>query len=188
MGHLRRGPTRPTRSQGPLRGRRSVPTMAVRHGDARTEGRFALFSEARRNRSSVASTGPAATNGRRPAIVEDLGYESPTLAQLRARLTSLKIADLEALLALRGGQQGPRAVPDAARQQDHPRVGEVTRTRPVPGEPVAGAGGGHPGGQVDRPARHGVGRGPDRPAQRAARTPPPRSWCCATRPPTCHCR
>ena len=34
-----------------------------------------------------------------PAIVEELDYESLTLAQLRARLQSLSVADLEALLA-----------------------------------------------------------------------------------------
>ena len=34
-----------------------------------------------------------------PDIVTDLDYESLTLAQLRARLTSLRVADLEALLA-----------------------------------------------------------------------------------------
>ena len=34
-----------------------------------------------------------------PAIAEELDYESLTLAQLRARLQSLSVADLEALLA-----------------------------------------------------------------------------------------
>jgi hypothetical protein len=34
-----------------------------------------------------------------PAIVDELDYESLTLAQLRARLQSLSVADLEALLA-----------------------------------------------------------------------------------------
>jgi len=37
-----------------------------------------------------------------PNIVADLDYESLTLAQLRARLTSLRVADLEALLAYEG--------------------------------------------------------------------------------------
>ena len=64
-----------------------------------TEGRFALFSEGEAPPESVESTDTPASNGSAPAIVEDLGYESLTLAQLRARLTSLKIADLEALLA-----------------------------------------------------------------------------------------
>ena len=47
--------------------------------------------------------GDAPDNGATPAvapdIVADLDYESLTLAQLRARLTSLRVADLEALLA-----------------------------------------------------------------------------------------
>lgn len=60
-----------------------------------TEGRFALFSEG----EAPAAVVPPASNGSAPGIVADLGYEALTLAQLRARLTSLKVADLEALLA-----------------------------------------------------------------------------------------
>jgi hypothetical protein len=62
----------------------------------RSEGRFALFSE---GEPEQADTPKATTNGSAPGIVEELGYESLTLAQLRARMTSLKVADLEALLA-----------------------------------------------------------------------------------------
>ena len=62
-----------------------------------TEGRFALFSEGEPEPAAAATI--AATNGKAPGIVDTLGYESLTLAQLRARLTSLKIADLETLLA-----------------------------------------------------------------------------------------
>lgn len=62
----------------------------------RSEGRFALFSE---GEPEQAAAPKAATNGSAPGIVAELGYESLTLAQLRARLTSLKVPDLEALLA-----------------------------------------------------------------------------------------
>ncbi|MDO0975276.1 lipid droplet-associated protein [Mycolicibacterium frederiksbergense] len=62
----------------------------------RSEGRFALFSEGEPEQTEAPK---AATNGSAPGVVEELGYESLTLAQLRARLTSLKVADLEALLA-----------------------------------------------------------------------------------------
>ena len=62
-----------------------------------------------------------------PDIVAELDYESLTLAQLRARLSSLRVADLEALLALRGRHQVARTVPDPAGQQDHPRDRQVTR-------------------------------------------------------------
>jgi hypothetical protein len=65
--------------------------------ERRAEGRFALYSEGEPVRASEPQT--AATNGDAPDIVDGLGYESLTLAQLRARLTSLKVADLEALLA-----------------------------------------------------------------------------------------
>ncbi|MGU3497506.1 lipid droplet-associated protein [Mycobacterium sp. C31M] len=60
-----------------------------------TEGRFALFSEGEPEQAVVAPT----TNGSAPAVVDRLGYETLTLAQLRARLTSLKVDELEALLA-----------------------------------------------------------------------------------------
>ena len=68
-----------------------------------TEGRFALFSEGEAH-SEANSEAPAAataptSNGEVPAIVDKIGYETLTLAQLRARLTSLKLTDLEALLA-----------------------------------------------------------------------------------------
>ncbi|MDZ7884944.1 MAG: lipid droplet-associated protein [Mycobacterium sp.] len=62
----------------------------------RSEGRFALFSE---GEPEQGASSVAATNGAAAGIVAELGYESLTLAQLRARLTALKVADLEALLA-----------------------------------------------------------------------------------------
>ncbi len=67
------------------------------NGERLTEGRFALYStgepETREDRpvSKVAATAPG--------VVAELDYEALTLAQLRARLPSLKVADLEALLA-----------------------------------------------------------------------------------------
>ncbi|MHC9292233.1 lipid droplet-associated protein [Mycobacterium sp. LTG2003] len=67
-------------------------------GERRTEGRFALYSS---GEPESADTEPktATEPGEAPAIVDELGYESLTLAQLRARLSSLRVADLEALLA-----------------------------------------------------------------------------------------
>ena len=68
-----------------------------------TEGRFALFSEGEAHSEANSEVQAAATaptsNGEVPAIVDKIGYETLTLAQLRARLTSLKLTDLEALLA-----------------------------------------------------------------------------------------
>jgi hypothetical protein len=89
------------------------------NGERRTDGRFALYSvsetadgpapngasadagraaSATRARKAPAkkSAKPAATT---PPIAEELDYESLTLAQLRARMTSLSVADLRALLA-----------------------------------------------------------------------------------------
>ena len=62
----------------------------------RDRGRFALFSEGEPEPTAASTI--AATNGKAPGIVDKLDYESLTLAQLRARLTSLKVADLETLL------------------------------------------------------------------------------------------
>ena len=71
------------------------------NGERLTEGRFALYSTGEpETRNHTPATKPvkkgAATA---PAVVAELDYESLTLAQLRARLPSLKVADLESLLA-----------------------------------------------------------------------------------------
>ena len=73
-------------------------------GDRRAEGRFALYSvseaetpttpaPAKKPKKAKAATVPA------PAVAADLDYPNLTLAQLRARLQSLSVDDLEALLA-----------------------------------------------------------------------------------------
>lgn len=79
-------------------------------GDQRTEGRFALYSFS----DDGAATPPPATAtkaGKRkaaapevptPDLVDELDYGSLTLAQLRARLASLSLDELETLLAYEG--------------------------------------------------------------------------------------
>ena len=78
-----------------------VVTLPVRDGERLTEGRFALFSgEPDRPMATTSrDDGSAGATDEAPEIVVELDYEELTLAQLRARLTSLRIADLEALLA-----------------------------------------------------------------------------------------
>ncbi len=76
-------------------------------GDRRAEGRFALYSiadatgpadpPAKPARQSKTST--ATTTVPQPAVVAELDYPTLTLAQLRARLQSLSVDELEALLA-----------------------------------------------------------------------------------------
>jgi hypothetical protein len=68
--------------------------------DRRSEGRFALYS------SDVPEQDPPATKSSAktpsadvPEIVVELDYDELTLAQLRARLQSLSVADLDALLS-----------------------------------------------------------------------------------------
>jgi len=78
-------------------GERAKPSI---DGERLTEGRFALFTGGEPD--NVDPTPAKATNSAGtdpPDIVTELDYESLTLAQLRARLTSLRVADLEALLA-----------------------------------------------------------------------------------------
>ncbi len=74
-----------------------VVDLPVHEGSRMTEGRFALFSSEPENAGLASTDGDATADA--PVIVGDLEYESLTLAQLRARLTSLRVAELEALLA-----------------------------------------------------------------------------------------
>jgi hypothetical protein len=68
------------------------------NGERLTEGRFALYSVSEEE-SPANTTAPAATpEPDAPAVVADIDYTSLTLAQLRARLQSLSVTDLEALL------------------------------------------------------------------------------------------
>ena len=66
-----------------------------------TEGRFALFTGGEPDADKNSEPEPIVRTSSEsvPEIVEELEYESLTLAQLRARLTTLRVADLEALLA-----------------------------------------------------------------------------------------
>lgn len=75
------------------------------NGTRRTEGRFALYSVDRLDTNGQADPGTKKAAGTKqasseaPAIAAELDYETLTLAQLRARLQSLNVAELEALLA-----------------------------------------------------------------------------------------
>lgn len=77
--------------------------------DRLTEGRFALYSVTEAAEAGIADT-PGKAGGRlkrsgggaavpEPAVATDIGYATLTLAQLRARLPSLSVEDLESLLA-----------------------------------------------------------------------------------------
>ncbi len=79
----------------------------------RTDGRFALYSvgddgeaaprpakrTTKRAPAKKATTKTAPPAAQAPPIVAELDYDALTLAQLRARMTSLSVADLRALLA-----------------------------------------------------------------------------------------
>ncbi|KUI02266.1 lipid droplet-associated protein [Mycobacterium sp. IS-3022] len=85
----------------------TAPTPTT-DGERLTEGRFALFSNGEPGTSTAdretrtASPDP----GEVPEIVTELDYESLTLAQLRARLGTLRVNDLEALLAYEEATKG----------------------------------------------------------------------------------
>lgn len=75
------------------------PAKPAVDGERLTEGRFALFTGGEPEVDKAAEADPVARSTNNvPEIVEELDYESLTLAQLRARLTSLRVADLQALL------------------------------------------------------------------------------------------
>jgi hypothetical protein len=78
----------------------SAPITPSLDGERLTEGRFALFTggEPQSSDDYPATTETELATADPPDIVTELDYESLTLAQLRARLTSLRVADLEALL------------------------------------------------------------------------------------------
>jgi hypothetical protein len=80
--------------------RDEVPAPSGPDGERLTEGRFALFTGGEPETLADGPDGSVApaTSGQ-PDIVKKLDYETLTLAQLRARLTSLRVADLEELLA-----------------------------------------------------------------------------------------
>lgn len=79
-------------------------TLEGSDGDRRAEGRFALYSV---SEAADAPTTPAPAKTSKkakatvpaPAVAADLDYPNLTLAQLRARLQSLDVDELEALLA-----------------------------------------------------------------------------------------
>ena len=77
--------------------------------ESRAEGRFALYSSpdagAADDWARVAST-PAKGAVSAPEVVDELDYEQLTLAQLRARLQSLDLDELEALLAYEEATKG----------------------------------------------------------------------------------
>lgn len=72
-------------------------------GDRRSQGRFALYSLA----DAASDAAPLKQGGKsadtpsvpQPSVVAELDYATLTLAQLRARLQSLSVDELEALLA-----------------------------------------------------------------------------------------
>ena len=83
-------------------------------GERRAEGRFALYSVADAHddasaltRSARPSAKPAAeASVPTPAVVTELDYSALTLAQLPARLQSLSVDELEALLAYEQATKG----------------------------------------------------------------------------------
>jgi hypothetical protein len=78
------------------------PTGLNNDGERLTEGRFALFTGGEPDTADPPDTQAKHAKADPPDVVAELDYESLTLAQLRARLTSLRVPDLEALLEYEG--------------------------------------------------------------------------------------
>jgi hypothetical protein len=77
--------------------------------EPRAEGRFALYSSPESGAGDSwarSAAKPAKQSVSAPAVVEELDYEQLTLAQLRARLQSLDVDELEALLAFEEATKG----------------------------------------------------------------------------------
>ena len=79
--------------------------------ERRSEGRFALYTSA--DAATGASESPtrnsassAKQSSSAPPVVDELDYEQLTLAQLRARLQTLDVDELEALLAYEEATKG----------------------------------------------------------------------------------
>ncbi|OBF67694.1 hypothetical protein A5753_03930 [Mycobacterium sp. 852002-51971_SCH5477799-a] len=90
------------------------PVQDGGEGERRAEGRFALYSVADAHEDASALTKSARQSKKpaanaavaQPEVVTELDYSSLTLAQLRARLQSLSVDDLEALLAYEQATKG----------------------------------------------------------------------------------
>ncbi|HKV20391.1 MAG TPA: lipid droplet-associated protein [Mycobacterium sp.] len=76
-----------------------VAESPTQDGERLTEGRFALFTGGEPETETEDEKQDAPATDDQPDIVKKLDYETLTLAQLRARLTTLRTADLEELLA-----------------------------------------------------------------------------------------
>jgi len=79
--------------------------------ERRTEGRFALYTSpdgatGPPDSPTRSATKPAKQTVSAPEVVEELDYEQLTLAQLRARLQTLDVDELEALLAYEEATKG----------------------------------------------------------------------------------
>jgi hypothetical protein len=77
--------------------------------ERRGEGRFALYSSPESGAGDTwarTAATPTKKSVSVPAVVEELDYEQLTLAQLRARLQSLDLDELEALLAYEEATKG----------------------------------------------------------------------------------
>jgi hypothetical protein len=73
---------------------------------SRAEGRFALYSSPDVADTPRPATKPSNNSVSTPAVVDELDYEQLTLAQLRARLQSLDVDELEALLSYEEATKG----------------------------------------------------------------------------------
>ena len=96
------------------------PERPSANGERRTEGRFALYSvtdevaarsgtrsgKPKPGSAKKVAAKPAPAGAPLPPIAVELDYESLTLAQLRARIQSLSVADLRALLAYEEAVKG----------------------------------------------------------------------------------
>ena len=106
-------------------------------GDRRAEGRFALYSVAdarradelghARRKPGKSKKSASSTTAPEPAVAAELDYPSADPGPAAGQAAIADCRRTRSPAGLRAGHQGSCTVPDAARQQDHPRDREVTR-------------------------------------------------------------
>ncbi|MGO3325695.1 lipid droplet-associated protein [Gordonia sp. (in: high G+C Gram-positive bacteria)] len=92
--------TKPAPESAPAESKTAAADTAAAETDApdRAPGRFALYSSSTTDVApGPTAAGPATPTGPVPQVVADLDYDALTLAQLRAKVRTLALADLEVL-------------------------------------------------------------------------------------------
>ncbi len=101
-----------------------IPEPVAQDGERLTEGRFALFTGGEPDTQADGETATVTTDA--PDVVKRLDYEDADTGPVAGPADVAAGRRSRRAAGLRGRHQVPRAVPDSAGQQDHPRDRQVT--------------------------------------------------------------